>query len=54
MFHAPAKFYRRFYGEKKVSAGAHPYGLLVSAPMAHHTNVCEFGHLVDAIFNLLI
>lgn len=54
MFHAPAKFYRRFYGEKKVSAGAHHYGLLVSAPMAHHTNVCEFGHLVDAIFNLLI
>lgn len=26
----------------------------VSAPMAHHTNVCEFGHLVDAICNLFI
>ena len=43
MSHWPAKFYRRFCGEKQVSA-----------PMAQHTNVCEFGNLVDAIFNLFI
>lgn len=41
MSHWPAKFYRRFYGEKQVSAF-----------MAH--NACEFGNLVDAIFKLFI